>query len=145
MTSRRILPPGETLPPKRSPGEKGSDTRPRGRKAGKGQRRGRQRHTDRFAVLNAFLDVTAKTLSRAPGLAWLVLYRDTRDGVARTSIADLASRVGCDQRSAKRAIRLLVEKGLVEVVHRGGKWRGVSIYRVTPVSPCMVTKPSRSR
>lgn len=145
MTRARILPPGHTMPPLRSPASGETSTRPGARSGGKGQRRGRQRHADRFAVLNAFVDVTARTLPRAAALAWLVLWRDTRDGIARTSIADMAKRVGCDERSAKRAVRRLVGDGLVEVVRRGGKWRGVSAYKVTPVSPCMVTKRCRNR
>jgi DNA-binding MarR family transcriptional regulator len=96
-------------------------------------------------VLNAFVDATMWGLPRATALTWLVLWRDTRDGIARTSMVDIADCVGCDERSAKRAVRQLVDKGLVEVVRRGGKWRGVSTYRVTPVSPCMGTKRCQNR
>jgi hypothetical protein len=49
---------------------------------------------DRFQTLNLFLDVTASGLSRNELLIWLLLYRDTRDGIARTGQADLARRGG---------------------------------------------------
>jgi len=119
------------LPPKRSPEEKGADTRPRGRKAGKGQRRGRQRHTGRFAVLNGFVDGVMGALPRAPICVWVLLYRDTKaDGLARTGVADLAKRAKCDRSTVIRALRLLVEEGHLEVVRRGGIGRGPSVYRV---------------
>jgi len=46
----------------------------------------------RFQTLNAFVDGTLRGLSRSEMAAWLVLYRDTREGIARTSLADMARR-----------------------------------------------------
>src|SRR4051794_25915346 len=52
---------------------------------------------DRFRTLNTFADFTLVTLSRAEIAVWLLLWRDTRDGTARTGITDLARRAGCDR------------------------------------------------
>jgi hypothetical protein len=65
--------------------------------------------------------------------AWLVLYRDAREGIARTSLADMATRGGMVVRTASRAIHRLRKRGLVEVVRTGGLNRGPSTYRVNPV------------
>ena len=128
----RALPAGAVLPPLvPAKPSKGASTRPATSKGRKRPAKGRQRHGGRFAVLNAFIDVHMGKLSRAPAMAWLVLYRDTKpDGLARTAITDLARRVECDRRSVLRALRVLIDAGLLEVVRRGGFGRGVSAYRV---------------
>jgi hypothetical protein len=91
---------------------------------------------DRFAVVNAFVDFTAGTLTRAEVLVWLVLWRDTkRDGTARTSQADLARRAGVNLKTVKRAVAGLRRRRLVTVVSRGNLRRGPSVYRVYPLSP----------
>jgi hypothetical protein len=87
----------------------------------------------RFQTLNAFVDGTLRGLSRSEMAAWLVLYRDCRDGTARTSLADMARRGGMDVRTAARAIRRLRKRGLVEVVRTGGLNRGPSTYRLNSV------------
>jgi hypothetical protein len=45
---------------------------------------------DRFKVLSAFIDFTLRGLSRNEAAVWLVIYRDTMEGSARTSQADIA-------------------------------------------------------
>jgi len=74
-------------------------------------------------------------LPRAPALVWLTLWRFERDGVTRIAVAALARLVGCGKRQVIRALARLVDDGLATVVYRGGKDAGVSVYRVTPVSP----------
>jgi hypothetical protein len=100
---------------------------------------------DRFGVLNAFTDFTMGELSRAEIATWLILYRDTRDGKAKTSQIDIARRAGIDARSVRRAIEGLRRRGLLLIVRRGGLRQGPSTYRVhplgenfkrTPVSGC---------
>ena len=81
-------------------------------------------------MLNAFVDFALADLSRAEIALWLVLFRDTRDGTARTSYDDLARRAGLNRRTVGRALRQLERRGLVKVVHRGGMRLGVSRYRV---------------
>jgi hypothetical protein len=103
-----------------------------GRQRHKGKNRGEAKGKtgERFAVLNAFVDFALAELSRAESAVWLVLYRDTRDGTARTSYDDIAGRAGLNRRNVGRAIRRLEGRGLVKIVHRGGLGRGVSRYRV---------------
>src|SRR5262249_17593826 len=87
---------------------------------------------ERFGVLNAFVDFTAGRLQRNEVLVWLILYRDTRHGIARTSQADLARRAGISRRTVIRAVRRLVGRGLLVVVCRGSIRQGPSSYRVLP-------------
>ena len=88
---------------------------------------------ERFRVLNNFVDFTLAELSRAEISVWLVLFRDTRDGTARTGMADIARRAGCSRRNVVRAVQRLEQLGLIQVVHRGGFRRGASRYRVKPL------------
>jgi DNA-binding transcriptional ArsR family regulator len=131
-SSSRVLPPGAVLPPLVA-GDAGDGalTRPAGRKGGRTHTRRSRRHSGRFAVLNGFVDGVMGTLPRAAALTWVCLWRDTKpDGLARTAVTDLARRVGGDRRTVLRALRLLEERGLLEVVQRGGLGRGLSVYRV---------------
>jgi DNA-binding transcriptional ArsR family regulator len=120
----RILAVGEELPPMEDASPSASRTdraKPGTDKATAGER---------FATLNAFTDFALADLSRAEIAVWLVLYRDTRDGTARTSYDDLSRRAGLNRRNVGRALRRLEGRGLVKTVHRGGIGRGVSRYRV---------------
>jgi DNA-binding transcriptional ArsR family regulator len=127
-----VLPPGQVLSPLvTADNDKGAPTRPAASKGGRTKARRRQRHYGRFAVLNGFVDGIMGTLPRAAALVWVCLWRDTKpDGLARTAVTDLARRIGSDRRSVLRALRLLDDRGLLEVVRRGGLGRGVSAYRV---------------
>jgi hypothetical protein len=100
-------------------------TRDRGRQSAK---RGR---SERFALLNAFVDVTLANLTGAEAKVWLILYRDTKaNGVARTGQADLARRAGLDVRTVRRAVASLEAKGMLQIVRRGRLNAGPSTYRV---------------
>jgi hypothetical protein len=117
------LPPMEPRtesPPCRSAPPKG--------KAGKGQT------GQRFRVLNDFVDFTLADLNRAEIAVWLILYRDTRDGSARTSMSDLARRAGCSRRNVVRAVQHLEKQRLLKVIYRGGFHKGSSRYCVRPLS-----------
>ncbi len=132
MTPSKVLPPGAVLPPlMTADADAGAPTRPVGRKAGRTNARHSRRHCGRFAVLNGFVDGDMGTLPRAAALVWVTLWRDTKsDGLARTAVTDLARRVGGDRSTVIRAVRLLVDRGRLDVVRRGGLGRGVSTYRV---------------
>jgi DNA-binding transcriptional ArsR family regulator len=121
----RIIPVGEEPPPMDGPAPSSNGGKPKAKPAG-----GKAKAGERFALLNAFADFALADLSRGEIAVWLVLYRDTRDGTARTSYDDLARRTGLNRRNVGRALRLLESRGLVKVVHRGGMHRGVSRYRV---------------
>ncbi len=95
-------------------------------------RRG-ERRSDRFSVLNHFVDFSLGSLKRAEIVVWMILFRDTKNGVARTSQADIARRAGTSDRTVRTALGRLESLGLLEIVRRGGFRKGVSSYRVLPV------------
>jgi hypothetical protein len=133
IASPRILAVGEEPPPMEPP----PSTRPRVEGRDRGRPKGKaapRTARERFRTLNTFVDFTARTLRRNELLVWLVLYRDTRDGVARTAQADIARRIGASKRTVMRAIHRLTELGLLAVVYRGGLRRGPSAYRVRPLA-----------
>lgn len=86
--------------------------------------------SDRFASINRVLDIHQAELSNSAFRVWLMLWRDSRDGVARTSQKDLARRSGLDVRTIRRGVRQLEETGLVKVVRIGRLRQGPSQYRV---------------
>jgi predicted DNA-binding transcriptional regulator len=87
----------------------------------------------RFATLNAFVDFTAGTLERSELLVWLILFRDQRNGIARTGQADIARRTQLGERTVRMAIASLRKRGLLELARRGGVRQGPSSYRLRPV------------
>lgn len=93
-----------------------------------------RRTADRFKLLNAFVDFAMRDLKGPLTAVWLVLYRDTRNGVARVAQSDIASRTGVSERTVRRAITQLRSRGLLVVVRRGGLRQGPSSYRVLPMS-----------
>jgi len=133
MTTRNRQPPALTgcdvLPPMDAGKAEPADTREPTQKPGK-----RNAH-NRFAVLNAFVDCTAGGLSRGEILVWLVLYRDVRNGIAETSQANIARRIRRTDRTVRRIIGKLEQRGLLKKVCRGGLSRGASKYRVFPLEP----------
>jgi hypothetical protein len=120
-------PPIEPTPSTRQRVEGRNQSKPKGKTT-------RRIATERFRTLNAFVDFTARDLRRNDLLVWLVLYRDTKDGIARTAQTDIARRIGASKRTVVRAIRRLDEMGLLTVAYRGGLRRGPSAYRVRPLA-----------
>jgi hypothetical protein len=93
----------------------------------------RRRSRLRFEVLNGFVDEGMAKLTPHESVVWLVLFRDTKpDGLARTSVDDIARRAGIGRRTALRALKNLERLRMVKVVQRGGLNRGASSYRVLP-------------
>jgi len=94
----------------------------------------RRTRSERFAVLNAFVDMGMADLTGAESKVWLILFRDTKaEGTARAGQADIGRRAGIDARSVRRALDTLRSKGMVRVVRRGQLNGGPSVYRVHPV------------
>ena len=119
-----VLTPMEPSEPPQSVGSANED--------GKSKRKPKHHKTaGRFAVLNAFVDVVAGELIRSDILVWFILFRDTRNGTALTSQADIARRANLSVRTVGTAVRRLAKRGLLVVVYRGGLNRGPSRYRVT--------------
>jgi hypothetical protein len=93
----------------------------------------KRRSSLRFEVLNAFVDEGMAKLTPHESVVWLVLYRDTKpDGLARTSVDDIARRAGIGRRTVLRALKSLERLRMVKIVRRGGLNRGASSYRVFP-------------
>lgn len=136
MTSEpRILPGASVLPPLNdAPPEPRATEANGGKSKSKGDRRHRVTR-GRFDVLNGFVDAGMAGLSRGELAAWLVLYRDTRNGTARTSAGDIARRAGLSRRAVVKAMAKLRRRRLVTLVYRGGLNKGASTYRVHPVPP----------
>lgn len=94
----------------------------------------RRTRSERFATLNAFVDMGMADLTGAEAKVWLILFRDTKGtGTARTAQTDLARRAGLSVRSVKLALRSLTAKGMVRLVHRGRLNVGPSVHTVHPV------------
>lgn len=90
-------------------------------------------HGDRFTTINNFVDFTLAGLTGNEAAVWLVLWRDTKDGTARTAQSDIARRAGIGRRTVIRVVGRLEAKGLLARVHRGGLNRGMNVYRVVPL------------
>ena len=130
-TEPPILPGCSVLPPMDAPAA--DNDRHHGHQDKAKGKPGRRQTTDRFALLNAFVDVGMVGLSKVEAMAWLVLYRDTRDGTACTSEESIATRVGCSKRAVAKAVGRLRRFGLLVQVFKGGINRGPSRYRVLPI------------
>jgi len=115
-----VLPPMELHEPSRPPTSREKPKlKPNRRKTG-----------NRFAVLNSFVDTAAAKLSRSEILVWMILYRDTRNDISRTSQVDIARRAGTSTRTVCRAINRLRKRGLLIMIYQGGLNRGPSKYKV---------------
>jgi len=89
--------------------------------------------SNRFGELNSFVDCSMTDLSRAEALTWLVLWRDTKQGTVRTSMLDVARRIGTTRRAVVDAVGKLEKRGFLIVVYRGGMKRGANVNRVHPI------------
>lgn len=75
---------------------------------------------DRFMLFNRLIDVEQRHLTDSELRVLLTLFRDSKNGIAETAQSDLGLRTGKRRETTCRAIKSLVEKGLVEVVRQGG-------------------------
>ena len=124
MSTQKIIEVGQEPPPMYAPDPPGRTAR------GPASGKAKQSTPGRFATLNNFVDFTIAGLSRSEISVWLILFRDSRDGSARTSISDLARRADCNRTTVLRALRRLEARCLVETVHKGGLRSGPSRYVV---------------
>jgi hypothetical protein len=94
----------------------------------------RRTRSERFAALNAFIDMGMANLTGAETKVWLILYRDTKaNGLARTGQTDIARRAGLKPRMVRYALKSLEAKGLLRITYRGRLSTGPSVYRVHPI------------
>ena len=118
----RVLPGASVLPSMEAPEPQPS----------KGTSKNKRYSGDRFSVVNNFVDSSMAGLTKSELATWVILWRDTRNGIARTSQADIARRAGLSKRSIHSAIKGLVKAGLLKIVHKGSLNSGPSCYRVMP-------------
>lgn len=85
---------------------------------------------ERFKILNRFIDDIMGSLNPRQVKVWLCLFRDSRDGVAKSAQAYIAKRCGLKRPTVSTTIAELEELGLVQTVYQGGVNRGISCYRV---------------
>lgn len=131
MNEPRILPGCSVLPPMTDDDREATNGQAEKAKGTPARRTA----SERFGVLNAFVDFTLAGLTRNELAVWLILFRDSRDGIARTSQADLARRAGVSDRTVRNALASLKAKGLLRVTYRGGIGRGASAYAVRSLPP----------
>jgi len=105
--------------------------------------RKRKATANRFGILNEFIDCSLAGLSKTELLVWFTLYRDTRNGTARTSQTDIARRGGVSKRAVQYATRRLEKRGLLRCVFRGGLNRGPSRWQVLPTGKKTDQPPKR--
>ncbi len=97
----------------------------------KGRAAAPKKSAGRWAMLNTFADVTARTLPLLAGAVWYQLFRMANsDGRVQLSQAELARRIGKSERATFTALRKLEEAGVLTVVHRGSMNAGPTIYRI---------------
>ena len=90
----------------------------------------------RFETANRFADHHQTDLDPAAALTWWTLLRHTgADGTASVAQARLAKQTGYTDKSIKRAVSDLKRRGLLAIVHQGGKNRGLSVYRILAPVP----------
>ena len=88
------------------------------------------RKGDRWAAFNQFVDGSLRDTSEAELRVWLVLFRDVRNGLARTGMTDIAKRAGLSRRGVVKAVAGLKRRRLIEVVARGSVNGSPNVYRV---------------
>lgn len=86
--------------------------------AGRSAGRPARKSPDRWATLNEFVDVIAPAITKTESLVWLLLFRNARHGVVETSERTIASALQIQRTSAGRALRGLVECGLVWSIYK---------------------------
>ena len=141
LTGCSVLPPliRDDIEPARNSDRHNGHASSEQRSKAKGPGDNRKAAADRFAVLNNFIDFTMAELTGNEVAVWLVLYRDSRDGIARTSQVDIARRAGVTDRTVRNVMGKLVTKGLLVTVFRGSLNAGPSRYRVLPLDKLPTT------
>ncbi len=87
---------------------------------------------DRWATLNTFVDVIAPRLTLVERAVWLVMFRYARVGICETSERAIATQARIDKASAGKALRRLVELGLVWPVFKSRSKGTASRYGMHP-------------
>jgi len=122
-----VMPPMESRQPKpEKPGTQEPHEPRNSRQRSKPKRSGQ-----RFKILNDFVDCTMQQLTPRQTSVWFCLFRDSRNGVAKSAQVYVAQRCGLKRPTVSTTIGELEALGLVVTIHQGGVNRGLSWYRVS--------------
>lgn len=93
------------------------------------------KYHERWMLFNRLIDVEQRRLTDSEFRVLLTLFRDSKNGIARTAQSDLAKRTGKCRGTIVRAIKKLIEKDIIEIVTQGGLFgpegqKEVSQYRI---------------
>lgn len=96
----------------------------------------------RFGDMNAFIDVTMATLTRAEVTTWFAMFRyvDSKTQTVAVSVRTIADRSGTSFQHVHKAIASLLDKGLLERLKTGGINSGASVYKLKPTVHPQVNK-----
>lgn len=98
------------------------------------------KYHERWIHFNRLIDFEQRHLTDSEFRVLLTLFRDARNGIARTAQTDLAQRTGKCRGTIVRATKKLVQKGLIEIARQGGLIgpegkQEMSQYRIKPGDP----------
>lgn len=130
MTARTKLNGVSVMPPMESRQSKPEKAQTQERGSSR-QRSKPKRSGQRFKILNDFVDCTMQRLTPRQTSVWLCLFRDSRNGVAKSAQVYVAQRCGLKRPTVSTTIGELEALGLVVTIHQGGVNRGLSWYRVS--------------
>lgn len=91
------------------------------------------RRGQRFVPLNSLVDYGhLAALTPSAAMVWVCLFRHVsgRTGTARLSQERIAEQTGVSLRAVKDAVKVLQDRGLLHLEHRGGNGRGLSVWRL---------------
>jgi hypothetical protein len=86
---------------------------------------------------NQFIDEALAGLPPTAAVLWLTLFRLEKQGVAWASQGTLAKRLGVDEKTVYRNMKILLDKKLVQIARQGGLGQGSNKYRLglLPLEP----------
>jgi hypothetical protein len=93
--------------------------------------------TKKVAIFNQFIDKALAGLPPTASALWLTLFRFEKQGVAWVSQDALAKRMGVNEKTVYRNMKILLAKELVRIEHHGGLGQGSHKYRLglLPLEP----------
>jgi len=113
----------------------GDPKRPKRSDAGKarGARRRKSEGGGRWWTrFQHFATEEMRHLTRVESQVWIYLFAKNTGGTARESQEYIAAACGCSRQAVRAAVNSLVQRGLLEIVDRGCRNKGATIYRLSP-------------
>ena len=96
----------------------------------------------RWAMLNTFVDESARLLTPGAVTVWLILYRNAdAGGLVKMTQSQIAERAPFAKRQAIDHLDTLERLGYLKVISRGSRNKGPSWLRISAVSTCGNPQP----